>query len=288
MEGENFLRTYTLKCGVMGGVGFEIGNTSSPTETPLHISFSVEKSDAEAANTAKIQVWNLSGRNLGILDTGDCVAELKAGYGNRNALILVGNITHVATSMDNADRVTELEVVDGRAALRDTAVSVSFNGMVSCRDVYAYLAGQMGVAARFADGLEYPVLPGGFRFVGQARAALQKMAACCGHAWTMQNQILQVTRPGHPVTAMGYVLNSNTGLIGTPKRIVIGSSKENEKARTGWEVEYLLNGAIGVNDTVQLESRVASGYFRVHQVTMDGDNREGDWICTAQLLEIAA
>ena len=45
MEGKNFLRTYTMKCGAMGG-GFEIGNRSSPTETALHISFSVEKSDA--------------------------------------------------------------------------------------------------------------------------------------------------------------------------------------------------------------------------------------------------
>ena len=86
----------------------------------------------------------------------------------------------------------------------------------------------------------------------------------------------------------GYVLSSDTGLIGTPKRIVIGSNKENEKAQTGWEVEYLLNGAIGINDTVQLESHMARGYFRVHKVTFDGDNMEGDWVCTAQLLEISA
>ena len=69
---------------------------------------------------------------------------------------------------------------------------------------------------------------------------------------------------------------------------MIGSNKENEKAQTGWEVEYLLNGAIGINDTVQLESRMARGYFRVHKVTFDGDNMEGDWVCTAQLLEISA
>jgi hypothetical protein len=287
MEGKNFLRTYTMKCGAMGG-GFEIGNRSSPTETALHISFSVEKSDAEAANTAKVQVWNLSDQNLKVLDAADCVLELKAGYGNNNALILVGNITHVSTSMDGADRMTELEVVDGRVELRESVVTVSFNGAVDCRDVYSYIAGQMGVAIVFADGLEYKVLPNGFSFVGQARTALQKIAECCGHVWTMQNQILQITLPGHPVAVRGYVLSSDTGLIGTPKRIVIGSNKENEKAQTGWEVEYLLNGAIGINDTVQLESHMARGYFRVHKVTFDGDNMEGDWVCTAQLLEISA
>ena len=51
-------------------------------------------------------------------------------------------------------------------------------------------------------------------------------------------------------------------------------------------MKYFLNGAIGVNDTVQLKSDRASGYFRVHKVTIDGDNMEGDWICTAQLVRI--
>lgn len=287
MAEENFLRTYTMKCGVMGSSGFEIGNIHSSTETVLHLSFSIEKSDAEAANTAKVQVWNLSDKNLNILEITDCVVELKAGYGNRNALILVGNITHVMTSMDNADRVTELEVVDGRAELRDTVITVSFNGAVDCKELYTYIAGQMGVSIVFADGLDYKVLPNGFSFVGQARTALQKVAECCGHVWTMQNQVLQITLPGQPIATTAYLLNSDTGLIGTPKRITIGSNTEKEKAQTGWEVEYLLNGAIGINDTVQLESRMVNGYFRVHKVTIDGDNMEGDWICTAQLLEIS-
>jgi hypothetical protein len=57
---------------------------------------------------------------------------------------------------------------------------------------------------------------------------------------------------------------------------------------SGWEIEYFLNGAIGVNDVILLESSTANGYYRVHKVTFDGDNLEGDWTCTAQLLEILA
>ena len=47
-------------------------------------------------------------------------------------------------------------------------------------------------------------------------------------------------------------------------------------------------GVIGVNDAIELKSTIANGYFRVHKVTIDGDNLEGDWICTAQLLKIKA
>ncbi len=245
MADTNFLRTYTMKCGRMGEAGFEIGNVKDAKETVLHVSFSVEKSDAESANTAKVQVWNLSDQNLKILDGKDCIVELKAGYGGKNALILAGNITNVVTTPDNADRMTEIDVVDGRVELRDTVLSVSFNGMVDSRSVYEYIAEQMGVTIVFAEDLEFMVFPNGFSFVGQARTAI-------------------------------------------PKRITIGAKGKTEEPQTGWEVECLLNGAIGINDIVQLESRMARGYFRVHKITFDGDNLEGDWMCTMELLEIKA
>ena len=53
---KNSLRTYTLKAGKAGAKGFEIGNTKSVDQTVLHISFSIEKSDAKSANTAKAQI----------------------------------------------------------------------------------------------------------------------------------------------------------------------------------------------------------------------------------------
>ena len=136
MANENFMRTYTMKCGKMGSKGFEIGNIHGATENTLHISFSVEKCDVESPNTAKVQVWNLSDEKLKILDGKDCIVELKAGYGNNNALILAGNITSVITTPENADRMTEIEVMDGRVELRDTAICISINGPVDCKDVY--------------------------------------------------------------------------------------------------------------------------------------------------------
>lgn len=287
MEHENFRRTYTLRCGTMGGSGFEIGNLKSPTETTLHLSFSIEKSDEETANTAKIQIWNLSDSNLKILDTKDCVVELKAGYGGKDALLLVGNITRVVTSFAQADRLTEIEVVDGRVELRDTYLTVSFSGAVDCQEVYQSIANQMGLPILFGENLSHKILPNGFCFVGKARTALQKLANACHHAWTIQNQVIQITEGHQPISTKGHLLSSDTGLIRIPKRITIGSDTKNATAQIGWEVEYFLNGGIGINDVVQVKSQAVNGYFRVHKVTFDGDNMEGDWICTAQLLEIA-
>lgn len=285
MADENFIRTYTLKAGRAGTSGFQIGNTESPAQETLHIAFSVEKSNAENPNDAKIQIWNLSQASLNILEEKDCIVELKAGYGNNMALLLAGNVASAITTFDSADRMTELQVVDGLVELRDTVISISMNGKVNCREVYTKIASSMGIPIVFANDLSFHTLPNGFSYVGKAKNALQKLAGCCGHNWTIQNQVLQVTWPGRSISTRGYLLSSDTGLIGIPKRITIGSGEEE---KTGWEAEYLLNGAIGVNDIVQLSSSVASGYFLVHKITIDGDNMEDDWICTAQLLKIAA
>lgn len=288
MANENFRRTYTLKCGRPGEPGFEVGNTGNTADDALHISFSIEKSDAESPNTAKVQVWNLSNENLKILDQKDCAVELKAGYNRRDALILAGNITAVTTVPENADRMTEMEVMDGRVELRDTVLSLSLNGAVNTKDLYEQIAGMMGLPVIFASDLTFSVFPNGFAYVGKAKGILQKVAKYCGHSWTIQNQIIQITWPGRAINTMGYLLNGETGLVSIPKRITIGTNSDNKDSQTGWEAEFLLNGAIGVNDVVRLESAAANGYYRVHKVTIDGDNLEGDWICTAQLLEIKA
>lgn len=291
MAQKNFIRRYVMKAGVMKRKGFEIGKTSSSNPHALHISFSIEKSSSETANTAKVQVWNLSPENLQVLDTKDCVIELQAGYADHIALVLAGNVVTVTTEMDGADRMTEIEVVDGRVAIRDTYISVSFSGAVNSKDVFDYIAGAMGTSILYSKGCTFKTLPNGFSYVGAAKNALKKLCKTCGLTWSIQNSVLQVRKPNEPITTRAYLLSADTGLLEVPKRITISSESDDSESgksnsQIGYEVKYFLNGAIGVNDYVRLESDKVRGYFRVYKLTIDGDNMEGDWICTAQLLEV--
>ena len=289
----NFLRRYVINAGEMGKTGFKIGETTSDNPHALHISFSIEKSSSESANTAKIEIWNLSPDNLKILDRKDCIIELQAGYDTNIALVLVGNVVTTSTSMDGADRLTEIEVVDGRVALRDTYVSISYSGKVNCKDVFDYIARQMGVPVVYSKNARFQILPNGFSFVGPAKNALKKLCKICHLSWSIQNSVLQVRKPNEPITTKGFLLSSDTGLLDVPKRITISSESDDstngnsaKTSQIGYEVRYLLNGAIGVNDYVRLESEEVRGYFRVYKLNIDGDNLEGDWICSAQLLEV--
>lgn len=282
----NFLRSYSIVCGSKGASGFEIGNNQS--DDVLHISFSVEKSNTETPNNGKVQIWNLSPSSLNVLDGKDCILELKAGYGNNRSIILVGNVVSAITTLDNADRMTEIEVVDGKVELSDTLISLSKNGIVNTRTLYQEIADTMGISIIFAEYLQFPDFPNGFSFIGSAKNALHKITTACSHSFSIQNGVLQITMPGKQIQSSVYLLSSESGLIGIPKKISLESKDENnkDKKETGYEIEYLLNGAIGINDIIRIESKALTGEFLVIKVIFDGDNLEGAWKCTAQVIAI--
>lgn len=91
----NFDRQYRLAAGPAGGAGFEIGETSKAQPVPIHIDFSLQKTDLETQNTGRVTVWNLSPAQLAVLNEKDCCLSLRAGYKNRLSLIFAGIISFV-------------------------------------------------------------------------------------------------------------------------------------------------------------------------------------------------
>jgi len=278
---KNFDRQYRLSAGAAGGAGFEIGDG----DMPLHISFSFQKTDLNAQNTGKVSIWNLNDQHVAELNKDDCVLSLKAGYGTVMSLIFTGLVTHATTELDGADRCTALEVVDNRIEIRDTYVSLSYSGNVSTKTIIQDAGNQMGVAVSFSYNAEFFDFPNGFSFVGPAIDVLTKSCDSSGLSWSIQNGILQIKKTDDVMSKEVYVLSPDTGLLGIPKQVVVSDDKGKKEAQHGWDVAYLLNGAINIDDYVKLESKYVTGFFRVYSLELDGDNVEGSWQCKARLLE---
>jgi len=276
-----FNRQYRLTFG-SGAAGAAIGEG---TPEALRISFRIEKMDTESPDTAKISLWNLSPDNIAALNEEDCVVTLQAGYAGFMPLVFKGVVTYTETVLDSADRETYFEAQDCRVELRDTYVSLSYEGPINSQVIINDIASQMGLAPNFSHNAEFHDFPKGFSYVGPARVAMDKACASSALRWKAENEILHVKINRDALNQEVYVLSPETGLIGVPKKITFGGDTEGHAQQTGWQVEYFLNGAIGVSDYVKLESKFVSGYFRVMAVDMIGDNLEGDWLCTAQLIE---
>lgn len=277
----NFMRRYILTAGREGESGFKIGHIDSAYDNALHVSFSVERSDSSTSNEAKVQIWNLSRKNISILEQENCHVELRAGYGDSMTTILVGEVRDAITTMDGADMLTELTVIDGFESTQNTYISLSYNGKVECKDIYEQIAKEMGLPIVYGAGVNFISLPNGFSYIGTAVDGLYKISEYCNHNWTIQNEVIQIYKANRPVKTSYVVLSSETGLINIPKRVRIGSKDSNVY---GWEINYLLNGALQINDMVRIRSKIINGDFRIQKVTMNGDSLGNDWSCTAQVL----
>lgn len=285
---ENFDREYRVGIGPAGQAGFEIGEKSASQPIPLHVNFSIERTDLETQNTGRVTIWNLSKEHLAALDQKDCCLYLKAGYGSRLSLIFAGIVSHASTALDGADRRTEIEVIDNLVELRDTYVSISYVGIVNWKLIFDDVAAQMGVAISYAYNVEFSDITNGFSFVGLAKDVMNKGCDCCGLSWSLQNGVMQVKKPGDVMSREVYVLSPETGLLGIPARVTEAADSESSTGNIGWEVNYFLNGAIGIDDYVKLESKIVTGFFRASKISIQGDNVSGDWICTGTFMEVSA
>lgn len=280
----NWIRAYQLSAGQVGEIGFGTNE--------LHIQFSVEKSDVASPNTAKISIWNLNPAHKAALEEKDCIVTLNAGYRGNTPMVLTGTVTNVVTEDDGADQKTTIDVLDGRKELRDSYVTLGYLQSTDSKLILQDAAGQIGLPITFSPGASFKPLES-YSYVGLAKNVLDKVCASNNLTWTIQNGVIQVTKPNEPISTVAHLISPQTGLIGSPKKLTqseknSGSAEENSsknKAQAGWEIRYFLNAAIGVNDLVQLQSKAASGIFRVKSVKMQGDNMAGDWICIAKVVE---
>lgn len=277
---KNWERQYRLSVGQAGAEGFQLGEG----ERPLHIAFSVERADTKSANTANLSIWNLNKEHLAELNKNDCIVALRAGYGKSMPLIFTGVVTYTRTKKDGNDMLTEIELVDNRIELRDTYVSVSYADTVSCKTLIQDTAEQMGIAVSISYNAEFKDIPNGFSYVGNASEILTKACDTSGLVWDIQNGVLQVKKPNDTMSREVYKLSAETGLIGMPQRVQI--SEQDATYQYGWDVNFLMNAAITIDDYVYLDSKYVTGYFRVYSLSIDGDNCEGSWTCTARLLEV--
>lgn len=292
-----FDRTYRLLVGRPGQKGVEIA-------PPLRIIFDISKDTSEDPNQIKIRIWGLSPATREAIVEPDNVAALYAGYEQEDGALLIayGTVLRGWTFFDAPEVITELEVLDGYAEIRDTVVSLGYGPGVRARLIIEGIARQMGLRLIMAQDAPDRVWQNGFSYYGAARVALHKAVQGTGLEYSIQNGELQVIARRGTTTRQGFVLAADSGLIGVPERTRQGAR---EKARVrdqrtgdnrdivssrqqadGWRVTSLLLPTLNPGDLVKLESRTVQDWFRIESLRHTGDwGGQGDWITELELVD---
>lgn len=297
----NWDRQYRFRAGLDDGKGFEVGQPDPITHRAIHINFMVEKSDSTTLNTTKIKLWNLTEEQIGVLTQTGCKIDIQAGYGSSMPLIFRGTVANVNESLDGSDRLIEIEAVDGFAQLTETVVSVSYSGKISCAKILKDAAESLNLPVTYSPSaqevLEKSYFSNGYSFIGYVQYVLDDVCERASLMWNIQNGVLQIRRSNEGISTAVHKINKETGLINIPKRIYSSSTSNTDTSINvdttadmlyGYEIEYFMNGAIGIGDRVYVESKIVTGIFMVYSLVIEGDNIEGNWQCTAEITEASA
>jgi hypothetical protein len=249
----------------------------------MMISFDVTKGISSSANTANIDLYNLTESHRNAVGKELDEVILEAGYypptgGNNVGIIFKGNIRDVSHKRSGSDIITTISCGDGDKALRKGVINKSYPKNTPIKtvvdDLYKELAKE-GVTRgewKFPDDVEKtnPNYKRPYAACGSCARELNTIGRGKKFYWSIQNGTMEII-PSDGYIGQLAVISPDTGMIDTPTL-----------TDNGCRVSTLLNPEIRPNRRVKVESSIielnaANGIYRVTESTFRGDNRGDDF-----------
>lgn len=291
-----YIKKVKLLVSTDSGDGLDLSN--------LRIVFDVKLTDSQTPNAAKIRVYNLSQDLVARIQKEFTYITLQAGYDSNFGTIFYGNIKQVIYgSENNVDTFIDIAAGDGDDAYNNSVVNTTLDGNVKQSDIIDAALVPMfdrGIERGFVDDTDSHALPRGRVMYGMSRDYLQVAAYNTNTTWSIQNGKYQSVKLTGSVPNTAIVLNSKTGLVGTPNQ-----------TNDGIIVQCLLNPNIKVASQVQINQSdiqleliedstdggeagasttpspiAADGFYRVYIAEYVGDTRGNDWYANLTCLSM--
>lgn len=258
----------------------------------LRVVFKIEKSVSKHPNKAEIQIYNLSEDSRKRTQKLNAQVTLDAGYPDTVARIFTGKASKVSHVRAGGDWITKIICGDGEHEIRSFRISESMGPGSTVVDILKKAAGAMNVRegnlltelgkGDFAKGLFDA--SNGKVLNGLASNELDKVLKSIGYTWSIQDGALQLLKPGTATTQPTILLDSGSGLIGSPEYGETGKDKH-----LILKAKCLLNPGLVPGRKLQLKSETKDGYFVVSKVVFTGDSIGGGspWYSELELLKLA-
>lgn len=291
---DQWLRKCTLIVTGSSGSGLDLSQ--------FKITFVIKKTDAQSPNEAEIKVYNLDKNTVNQIQKEFTRVTLQAGYQNNFAVIFDGNVKQIKSGRDNGtDSYLHIFAGDGDDAYNFAVVNKTISaGSTQDDQAKAALDSMPNVSGGDIQLQNKTKLARGKVMYGMARDYLRQTADTDKSAWSIQDGKLQIIPIDGLAKGTAIILNSKTGLVGTP-----------EQTNDGIRVRALLNpqikigGAIKIDESdIQLatiQSKTSTektdkantpatiandGQYKAISVEYIGDNRSNDWYCDIIAIDV--
>lgn len=226
-----------------------ISSTNIVIEPPFTIEFDVIRKLYTAANLATIRIYNLSAEHRNILrkdliDQGlQRTVILKVGYGDALYTILTGTVTQCWSVREQNNFITEIMAMDIGYANINAQTSMQFAAQTPQKSIIAQLMdslGDFGISSG-AIGDYSDTTSRGTSYSG---STLDIIAGITGGGSFVDNGVIHALNDNEALATNPVpIINSQTGLLGTPRR-----------EDWTWVFNMILEPSLIIGQLVQIDS----------------------------------
>ena len=282
------------------------GTTSSGTALQvqnLRVSFHVKKTSTSDFNTASLQIYNLSKdtrEHINGLPLNNLIT-IKAGYiDEKQEIIFVGNTVLSSINIERPNVITKIEAQDGKFAMNQLKFSITYQAGTFAIKILKDILNKSGLDIKHIDWTQLTdkQYKNGFCFQGDAKVLLTNVCNYIGAIWSIQNNQMKITPVNGTDTAQIIYLTPETGLIGSPEKLLDDSlalygvlrKKETSKevgvtgrkyrqtVGGGYKFKCLMQPFVEPGSVIQVKSdSIDNLKFRVVEVEHVGDTHGNDW-----------
>lgn len=219
----------------------------------LRIKFNVKRSGVMTPNVGDFRVYNLALETAELIKKEFTKVIFQAGYVSNYGGVFKGNIKQVLTGRESAtDTFVDIVAGDGDEAYNFSIINTTLAaGSTQASQLNAAIGAmsQKGVTAGYVGALPANQLPRGKVLYGSAKAHIKSLADSAGFSWSIQDEKIVFLKQSTYLPGNAIVLNSKTGMIGTPQQTVEGII-----------CKCLINPQLKIHGRVQIDNATVEEY----------------------------
>lgn len=221
----------------------------------FEIMFDVPFDDDAEPNEAKFEIYNLSKSTINSFKK-DVRVIINAGYKDSYGTILLGTVSKRSSDPNSVDQLTTVHIIDSTDKWTGRAINKTYKKNIKANQIITDLSKviNLPLVMKLPKNVTYPK---GFTANGKFMDIVKQIAKDCkAIAYINKNKLF--VRSSKDGDNIRFILNSETGLIGSPEFFEDNDVK-------GYKVKCLLNHRISTASIIQLESIIVKGTYRVRK-----------------------
>lgn len=236
------------------------------TNDKFTIDFDIPFSTKEEPDIAEIRLYNISKSSISNIKSKNYII-VNAGYEGDTGSIATGRVESIETEWSGVDKITTIKISDGGLEWRNASIQKAYKAGTKASAIMADLTSVIGLEVaeiKPKNDIAYKL---GKSIGGNVSKALGAIVKDTNSKMYISKGRVYIRDKNRGTTA-GFVLNSDTGLIGSPERV---EEEIDGKTIIKYNAVSLLNHKIGIDSLIEVKSRAINGRFRVESGRHTGD-----------------